>query len=574
MNSTTIVTNPNYLSPLNNLYGNYFILDNVDSNATNFKYLTKLYYRSNDNYSGTLLTQDLQPPRPGSGQGIFSPYKALESILTYDLNNEIAVPTGGDATSDLVNYYIQYGFKYSPNLEITRLLQVATASTASGYFGLSFSSAHGFNVGDLIRISSNNPYLSGTATINGLFFNTTSFSIDKVFTTASNISAGSVIDLERINATSSNFYGYNGRRQYANLNTNYYNSLVMGTLSNVSSSKPFLTDYLQTDDKPIMLGQDETLSFFIHKVGFISRYRVIYNYYNSSNTLLSTFTLPQTIGSGTLQKWDIPVGTNFLSATGSLPASTDKYTITIKSDAGLGTGAIFIVNTAFSPTGSISSGSFVSGGGTGGSGYSVGDNLEIYGATTSAIFYVNGVNSGNGVTTGYFLSRGTGFRETFTYSTRVISPINATYSEVRTFRIDTDCSLYDNVRIMWLNSYGVFDYFNFRKDNKKTINTQKTEIKKPLPIPFTMGSRERTIISSKITETHTINTDWITENQFTFLGGIIQSPEVYIIDELTGNQLPIIVDDTTYEYKTQLRDRLFNLTLNYTYAYTINTQRG
>ena len=480
MNNTTIVSTPNYLSPLNNLYGNYFVLNNASSGATNFKYLAKLYYRSNDNVSGTFLTQELLVPRPGNGQGIYSPYKSLQSILGYDITVGNYYITGGDVTSDLLNYYIRYGFKYNPNLEVARILQVGTTSVPSGYFGLSFSSAHGFAVGDIIRVSSNNAYLNGTSSINGVFFNTSSFSIDRLFTTASNISTATVIDLERISGTSSNYYGYNGTRQYNMMENDYTNDIIMGYVPAVASTLQFLTDY-PLINKKILSSQDETLSVFIALAGFTGPFTVKYKFYNSPGVLVGDFTnaYPLT-ATGTIQKYDIPVGTSYLEYVSTIPATTVRYTV------------------------------------------------QLIGS--------------------------------------------ATYSELRTYEIDNECSQYDNVRVMWLNSYGVFDFFNFRKDDKKTYNVQKTQIKKQLPIPFVQGSREQTIINQQVRESHTINTDWISEDIYAFLSNLVISPEVYIIDDTNNYAYPIVIDDTQYEFKTNTRDRLFNLTINYTNAYGINTQ--
>ena len=100
--------------------------------------------------------------------------------------------------------------------------------------------------------------------------------------------------------------------------------------------------------------------------------------------------------------------------------STGDFIYATISNFGSGTGAIFGVNSVSAGTMSILSGSFIFYGGTGGSGYSIGNTLEIYGATTSSIFFVNGVN-GTSVTTGYFLDTGSGFISGRTYSTRTLT---------------------------------------------------------------------------------------------------------------------------------------------------------
>jgi len=95
-----------------------------------------------------------------------------------------------------------------------------------------------------------------------------------------------------------------------------------------------------------------------------------------------------------------------------------------------------------------------------------------------------------------------------------------------------------------------------------------------LPVPFVMSSRERTILTQKVEEQHIINTNWVTEDVYSYLGQLVISPEVYIIDETTNNAYPVIVMDPTYEYKTANRDKLFNMTLSYVYSFGIETQNS
>lgn len=152
--------------------------------------------------------------------------------------------------------------------------------------------------------------------------------------------------------------------------------------------------------------------------------------------------------------------------------------------------------------------------------------------------------------------------------------VNASSIIVATFsyQIVPNCSQYDNVRILWLNRLGGVDYFNFNKDKKKVVTTNKVEWKRQLPWNYSIGDRETSILSQDITESFTLNSNWITENESIFLQELITSPEVYIEE---GNDLyPITIIDQNYEVKTVLRNRLFNLTINYKNSYDINIQNG
>jgi hypothetical protein len=154
----------------------------------------------------------------------------------------------------------------------------------------------------------------------------------------------------------------------------------------------------------------------------------------------------------------------------------------------------------------------------------------------------------------------------------LISSGEANKSEERFFSIDTECSPNNNVRVMWLNSFGAFDYFNFRLDDTKNYNINRTEIRKVLPIAYNIGDRVRTVQSQKVTENHTINTNWVSEEIYAYLGQLLISPEVYIINEVSGAPYPVVLTDNTFQYKTNMRDKLFLMTLNYEMSYEIETQ--
>lgn len=490
--TTSIISTPDYLSPVNDEFGNYWTLFNSSFNLTNFKYICKLNqvtFPTATTPTFTFLSKELIPPRPVNGYGIYSPYKTLLTLLSYDLHYGMTygasggsglMPGATQSANGLVAYGLQYGIEYNPNLTIQTLLQVVSGTNS--YFGFSFSTAHNFNVGDIITTQTQNPYFAGTSAV-AQILTTNSIRLDKLFSTASVVSSGVVTDLQRIEGTSSYFWGYNGSRLYGQQNINYYYQLTQGITISAVTSQPFLTDYPQNQQKLILSNQAETLSVILNRNGFsaLPAGYVTFKYYDAANTLLSTQLYLFTVSGSTgpqdpIQKWDIPVGTN----NNYMPLTTDYYTV---------------------------------------------------------MFGKSGI----------------------------------TYSELRTFKIDTTCSIYNNVRVMWLNSYGSWDYFNFRLDNKKIFNVNRNEYKQELPFGYTTGARERTILSQKVTEQHIINTNWLSEQEYGFMSSLITSPEVYIVDETNNLMYPIIVVDTNFEFKTANRDKLFNFTLTYETSYDYRT---
>jgi hypothetical protein len=157
------------------------------------------------------------------------------------------------------------------------------------------------------------------------------------------------------------------------------------------------------------------------------------------------------------------------------------------------------------------------------------------------------------------------------YTVRITTTGNAnTVSETITYEIVPNCSPYDNYRIVFLNRVGGYEYFDFKMNHKKTTEIEKTEYGKVLDWNYSMGERGRDILSVKATENFEINSDWVSEDEAEWLEQLFTSPDVYVI---RNNELyPIIITDRQYQSKNQLREQIFNITVNFKFAFDINLQ--
>lgn len=140
-------------------------------------------------------------------------------------------------------------------------------------------------------------------------------------------------------------------------------------------------------------------------------------------------------------------------------------------------------------------------------------------------------------------------------------------------KINNNCSLYPSVRLVFLNRMGGFDYWTFNKDNKKTVNIQRNEYKKVLEPFYTIGDRGYTTIYQDVQYSFSLNSDWITEYDYAYLEELVTSPNIYIVNS-DATLTPINIIDTSYTVKTQLRDKLFNLNINYKLSNNINIQNA
>jgi hypothetical protein len=154
-----------------------------------------------------------------------------------------------------------------------------------------------------------------------------------------------------------------------------------------------------------------------------------------------------------------------------------------------------------------------------------------------------------------------------------------TSSVFRYYKIDNQCSNYEKVRITFLNRAGGWDYFNFTLDSKRSVSVSRTEYEKVLAYNYSVGDRGKTLLAQKAEPKMTITSNWITEKESSWLEELITSPEVYVLGNTSnlgaasgGYKLPIVVTDNSYEVKTYLRNQVFNLQLNFKYAYDLNLQ--
>jgi hypothetical protein len=194
-------------------------------------------------------------------------------------------------------------------------------------------------------------------------------------------------------------------------------------------------------------------------------------------------------------------------------------------------------------------------------------NRTDIGASQSGIIYTIGAGPQNIINHGELDLTGVDH-----YTVQVWDTDHNTIIQPFTYQIVPNCSVYPNVRVMFMNRFGQFDYWNFNKDDLKTINTTRTIYRKQLPYNYNIGDRGDTTLSQKVNEEHTIQTDWISEYDYNYLIELATSPEIYIMSDFNTNPFPALITDTTFATKTVNRDRIFNLSIGYQFAYDINTQ--
>jgi len=163
------------------------------------------------------------------------------------------------------------------------------------------------------------------------------------------------------------------------------------------------------------------------------------------------------------------------------------------------------------------------------------------------------------------------------YTIQARDSLGANISKLYTFNvIEDDCKGFEKIRLTWLNRLGTWDYFSFTKRNIRNVETQRTSYKQISGLynesVFQQhgykGGQKTFYTNSK--ERITLNTDYVTEQEATWLEELFTSPEVYILNEFStdGNEgyinkyvQPVIITSTTYTKKTTANDNLKQYTV-------------
>ena len=150
-----------------------------------------------------------------------------------------------------------------------------------------------------------------------------------------------------------------------------------------------------------------------------------------------------------------------------------------------------------------------------------------------------------------------------------------------------DTKNFDPIRLCWLNQWGAWDYYTFNKKSIQTISTQGSTYQQ---LQGTWNQSRYRVDSYKggkkafrvnATESITINTDFLSEDENVMFEEMINSPEIY---ELTGYKtdvaqsalndyvIPVRMKSTSFTKKTIANDRLIQYTFQIEKSKTLRTQ--
>jgi len=441
-------------------------------------------------------------------------------------------PTISPEQDSMVRYRFRYGMDWNPSATFSQINAIFRLGET--YSVITVNSPNLFvDIGDKITIRPNSglySYYDGKHTVIDTFTLSTNtyYAIDRKFndllgTISGGNILGSIISAEKFYGTSSIYWGYNGTRQYDEVDVNFDNIYYLRATASTSplfkststaSNFCFMNNFGTTPQTAIKIrkGQGERLRFMTDFYQTdINKYKV--EYYNNNLQLIGSYSTNLTI---------------------------NRF------------------------------GGFFPG-------------TWSHGAFTLQAFDKKGVLSSNADSTGTPIVEGNYYKFILANNVKDIASI--------WYKGESDCNSFDleNIRIKFLNRNGSWSYFNFDKGRKQTINGTRNEVKKMSydrtflqakfgPVntdeDYSISKlRGNDILSIKANETWTINTDWITEEEYLFLSQeLVYSQQVFIFyDQYTMKDnsvvecvnIPIVITDSSFEVKTTWRDKLFNLQLTF-----------
>jgi hypothetical protein len=140
---------------------------------------------------------------------------------------------------------------------------------------------------------------------------------------------------------------------------------------------------------------------------------------------------------------------------------------------------------------------------------------------------------------------------------------------------DDNCKGFTISRLAWRNTFGCYDYFNFKMKNTQTIEVERNNYETLVGefnntmygySQLSRGKKTRNI-TTRVKET--INTDWLQEEDAILLQGLLSSTNVVILRGSFSH--PVIITDSSMVRKTVANDRLkIQYTLKIEWAVPIN----
>ena len=156
------------------------------------------------------------------------------------------------------------------------------------------------------------------------------------------------------------------------------------------------------------------------------------------------------------------------------------------------------------------------------------------------------------------------------YDVEFLFVVGFTEVLIETTRINIvpPCTKYGTYRLHWLNQYGGWEAYNFTAVNQKSMEVNRTQYKKMLPLGYIDADRLKVNYNTEITDNVLLNSDWITDEQSDWMQGLFESPLIWL-ERSPTDFIAVQVTETSYQNQTYLNSgrQLHKTTCNMQYSY-------
>ncbi len=153
--------------------------------------------------------------------------------------------------------------------------------------------------------------------------------------------------------------------------------------------------------------------------------------------------------------------------------------------------------------------------------------------------------------------------DTAYYKVDIINSFGTQKIASKRFDIDRDCTRSGYTRLFWLNPLGRFDAFNFTQVSDDIIEAEQSRysrilgVKTATTLTYSKSQVESSVFHSSFKQMYKLRSGFIPSEIAVWLKELIASPRVYMI--IDGEFIPINITTNSYQAKTVLQEKLFNV---------------
>jgi hypothetical protein len=152
-----------------------------------------------------------------------------------------------------------------------------------------------------------------------------------------------------------------------------------------------------------------------------------------------------------------------------------------------------------------------------------------------------------------------------TYTVRLIlDDASDPMDRTPTYMITIDnCQRYSDLQVFFRNMYGGIDSYTFTRMNRQRVDVERKTYGYNASVYGDDVYDKQWSVTYR--DTYTLNSDWLTDAQFSWLQEMIYAPECWI---LIGTQLvPVVVQTNTYNVRKRVVDKLQQISVDVQVGY-------